>query len=73
MFPRKTMEPDKAAELEQRLRNSQWWNQVSAIDRHALEALWQNPKELGAKLKKLLAPFVWTEEETTLRLRNRRS
>ena len=46
MFPRKTMEPDKAAELEQRLRSSQWWNQVSAIDRHALEALWQNPKEL---------------------------
>ena len=53
MFPRKTMEPDKAVTLEKLLRNSQWWNQVSSLDRHALETLWQNPKELGANLKKL--------------------
>jgi hypothetical protein len=43
------------------------------FDRHALEGLWGDSKELGVKLKKLLTPFVWTKEQTTLRLRNRRS
>jgi hypothetical protein len=46
---------------------------IILFDRHPLEGLWGNPKELGVKLKKLLAPFLWTEEDTALRLRNRRS
>jgi imidazoleglycerol phosphate synthase glutamine amidotransferase subunit HisH len=30
MFPGRGAEPDKAAELDQRLRKSEWWNQVSS-------------------------------------------
>ena len=72
LFPRKGQEPDEAVELESRLRRSPWWEQVSSLDRNALVALWKERKTQAAKLRKLLEEFAWTEDQTTMRLRNRR-
>ena len=72
LFPRKGQEPDKAEELESRLRGSPWWEQVSSLDRNALAALWKERETQAAKLRKLLEEFAWTEDQTTIRLRNRR-
>jgi hypothetical protein len=72
LFPRKGREPDKAEALELRLRRSPWWEQVSSLDRNALTVLWKEREKQAAKLRELLEEFAWTEDQTTIRLRNRR-
>lgn len=70
-FPRKSLEPELAAELERKLRKSAWWPEVSGLDRSALQRLWSDPDEMDARLRKILAKYVRTEDEVKLRLRNR--
>jgi hypothetical protein len=72
LFPRKGQEPEKAAELEAKLRRSPWWEQVSTLDRTALAALWKDREHQTANLRKLLEEYVWIEDQKSLRLRNRR-
>ena len=71
VFPRKTVEPEHAAALEELLRSGPWWSRVSALDRHALEKLWADPR-LDDALRMVLQPFVTRERERSARLRKRR-
>ena len=70
-FPRKTAEPEAAAEFEAMLRASDRWPEVSGLDRHALERLWNDPG-LDPALRMLLEPYVTVERERSARLRKRR-
>lgn len=72
MFPRKGEEPEKAAELEAALRATKWWKDLSTLNAAQLKAAWEGGSESDPDLRKLLKRFVWTEEETTARLRDRR-
>lgn len=71
MFPRKGQEPQQAAELETRLRDSPWWSQVSTLDRAALGKLWEERAKQTTELRDALEELSWLEEQVTLRLRNR--
>lgn len=72
MFPRKGSEPEQHAELERRLIESSFWDQVSSVDATRLKSLWKQPEALDPRLRKLLERFVWMEEETRIGLRTRR-
>lgn len=72
MFPRKGQEPEDYTELEQRLVESPFWDQVSSMDAPRLRTLWKQPEALDPKLRGLLGRYVWTEVETHTRLRRRR-
>jgi len=70
MFPRKGEEPEQAAELEAALRATKWWKDLSTLSAAQLKTAWEDGGE--ADLLKLLKRFVWTEQESTARLRDRR-
>jgi len=72
MFPRKGEEPEEAAELEAALRATKWWNDLSTLSAAQLEAAWEEADQVNPDLRKLLKRFVWTDEDTTARLRHRR-
>ena len=72
MFPRKGEEPEEAAELEAALRATKWWNDLSTLSAAQLKAAWEEADQVNPDLRKLLKRFVWTDEETTARLRDRR-
>ena len=72
MFPRKGEEPEEAAELEAALRATKWWNDLSTLSAAQLKAAWEEADQVNPDLRKLLKRFVWTDEDTTARLRHRR-
>lgn len=72
MFPRKGEEPEQAAKLEAALRETRWWKDLSTLNASQLKAAWEGADGLAPDLRRLLKRFVWTEEETTARLRDRR-
>lgn len=72
MFPRKGQEPEKAAELEAKLRASPFWPQVSTLDRSALAALWSEREQQAAQLRGLLDEYGWVEDQLSISLRKRR-
>ena len=70
MFPRKSEESEKATEHEAALRTTKWWKDLSTLNAAILRAAWE---DAGESDPELLKRFVWTEEATTARLRNRRA
>jgi hypothetical protein len=68
VFPRRGEEPEQAAELEARLRETGWWGRLSALDRSALQRAWTDPAA-PADLRGLLEPYARTEEDVDVRLR----
>jgi hypothetical protein len=73
MFPRKSQEPNEAAQLDAVLRLSSYWDRVSCLDRGALTALWQQRENEAAELRAILEQYAWTEDQTTLSVRKRRT
>jgi putative RecB family exonuclease len=73
MFPRKTMELEDHAKLEQKLLESPFWEMVSSMDASLLRTLWNHPETLDPKLRRLLKKFVWIEDEVKTGLRQRSS
>ena len=73
MFPRKGSEPEEYAELEQRLVESPFWDQVSSMDAARLRTLWKQPEGIDDKLRCLLGRFVWVDHDIRTALRRRRS
>ena len=72
MFPRKGSEPEEHDALEGILAKSPFWNQVSSMDAARLRSLWRDPAALDPNLRRLLKRYVWIEEETKTRLRQRK-
>jgi len=72
MFPRKGSEPDEYDALERTLAKSPFWDQVSSMDAARLRSLWKDPAAFYPELRKLLKQYVWIEEETKTRLRQRK-
>lgn len=71
-FPTKTHDPQSYDEFEAKLRKSKWWDEVSALDRHALKRFWDRRDELAATLRRLLTQYATPETDVSARLRNRR-
>lgn len=71
-LPCKTGEPEQYAELERLLRESGHWELVSSLDKAAIRAVLDNPRQHEGVLLDLLRQFVSMETRTTMRLRNRR-
>ncbi len=71
LFPRKGQEPDKAEALETALRSTPWWAQLSSLNSADLRAAWESG-DTNPDLRRILEKFVWTERETSARLRARR-
>ena len=72
MFPRKGEKPEQAAEFEAALRATKWWKDLSTLNAAQLKAAWEEADQVNPDLRKLLKRFVWTEQESTARLRDRR-
>lgn len=68
LFPRRGQEPEKAAELEARLRGTPWWDALSGLDRQALGRAWAD-SAADPDLRRLLEEYVWTEQALEVRLR----
>ncbi len=68
--PRKTHEPEKAAELEEALRASPWWPELSAVDRAAVAGVLSHEGAHPATLKMLVSSFGVRQRVLALRLRN---
>lgn len=66
-----TQEPEKAAELEATLRATPWWPQLSSLNVGDLRTAWEST-ETNSELRRILEKFVWTDRETSARLRVRR-
>jgi putative RecB family exonuclease len=71
LFPRKGQEPEKAEALETALRSTPWWAQLSSLNSADLRAAWESA-DTNPDLRRILEKFVWTERETSARLRARR-
>lgn len=72
MFPRKSEEPEQAAKLEAALRVTRWWKELSTVNAARLRVAWEDDDQSDPQLRRLLKRFVWTEEEATARMRDRR-
>lgn len=72
LFPRKTVEAEEAAALEQQLRASPWWAQASALDRAALARLWERRDALEHDLRALLEEYATIQRGIDVRLRKPR-
>lgn len=72
MFPRKSSELEEHAQLEQKLIESDFWDNVSSMDTGRLKTYWKNPEAMDPKLKRLLKKYVWTEEEFKIGIRKRK-
>jgi len=70
LLPRKTVEPDDYAELEQRLRATDAWPAVSALDVHALRRIWKGDADDPGGVRKQIQEFV--REKRTKRISFRR-
>lgn len=67
--PRKTHEPDTSAALEKTLRASAWWQNVSALDRHALVRILNDDHGGDADLRALIAAASVPNRAIQLRLK----
>ncbi len=72
-LPRKTQEPERAAELEARLRDSKWWEEVSSLDASRLRKLLDEGTGTDPALRALIERFASRKQEQTARLRQKRS
>ena len=74
-FPRRSesAETDEAQALDAQLRASQWWGEVSSVDRFALERLWKQRAGVAADLRALLEEFARPVEQVDVRLRRKKS
>ena len=72
-LPRKTQEPEQAAELEASLRDSKWWEQVSRLDASRLRKLLDEGTGTDPELRALIQRFASRTQEQTVRLRQKRS
>ncbi len=72
LIPRKTVETEEAAALEQQLRDSPWWADASTLDRAALVRLWEQRGTLSPDFRALLEEFVRVESRVDVRLRKRK-
>lgn len=68
--PRKTHEPEKAAELEEALRASPWWQEVSALDRHAVKQMLGGHSAVRSELLSILVSAAVSARDIKLRLRS---
>jgi len=73
VLPRKTYEPDEYAELEQLLRQSDAWSEVSAMDGSKLRRIWKEEDPDPGRICEIMKPFVAEDTERTLRFRARKS
>ncbi len=72
-LPRKTQEPEQAAELEASLRDSKWWEEVSGLYVSRLRKLLDEGTGADPALRALIERFASRKQEQTARLRQKRS
>ena len=72
-LPRKTQEPEQAAELEASLRDSKWWEEVSGLYVSRLRKLLDEGTGADPALRALIERFASRKQEQSVRLRQKRS
>ena len=71
VLPRKTVEPEEYAELEQELRRSKHWATIASMDVARLKRIWLEREDDPGGIKATIERFVTEAQVTKARLRKR--